>query len=195
MALTLWEQFTLRALTARVVGEAMHQLIPGKWGFVTGKNYICSSLVWGLGSTILSKDGGLTTIKTLALEPGEAPQPSFFEDIDSVFLAFGGESEAEQNYQWTLKSLQQLAKVGFEWDIFFHVRIWVPGFVEKALIADEAVAELLVENPLLWTFTFDLEKGLFVIAQPHFTGDEIHLHPVKEIPITHQHLNLLKASL
>ena len=195
MTLSLWEQFTLRILTARVVGEAIHQLIPGKWGFITAKNYICSSLVWWIWTTILSKDGGLTSLKTLILEPGETPKENFFEDIENVFLAFGGESNAEQNYDRTLKSLQQLAKIWFEWDIFFHVRIWAPGFVEKAFISDENVAEFLTENPLLWTFTFDLEKGVFVISQPHFTWDKIHLHKIKEIPITYQHLTLLKASL
>jgi len=195
MALTLSEQFTLRALTARVIGEAINELLPGKWGFVTGKNYICSSLVGGLEATLLSKQAGLTLTKTLVLEEGQEPTEEFLLDLDSVFLAFGGESSAEQNYAWTLATLKQLAKVGFEGDIFFHVRIWVPGFVEKAVLADESIAELLVENPALWTFTFDLDKGLFVVGQPHFSGDEIHFHPVKEIPITHQHLELLKASL
>jgi len=195
--LSLAEQFTLRALTWRVIGEALTSLNPSLslW-VVSGKNYICSSFAGALSSTVLSKQGWLTDLETVVMEKeDDAEELEKLIDKDVIYLWFGWESDLDTNYKLTKAALKKLALLDYQWDVFFHVRVWVPGLVEKAYLEDSDIAEFLTENPGLWTFKFDLEKGVFVIAQPHFAWEDIHLHEIKQVPITKQHLDLLKASL
>jgi len=196
--LTLAEQFTLRALTGRVVGQALAQDLPeASLGVLTNKTYICASLTGALEAAFLAGKAGLGQVKTTLAEGPEAVAEAVrgLGDVDVLFLAFGGEAGPETNRPLTEAALKAIRESGFAGEVFFHVRIWVPGFVKEALAADEETRAYFEELPM-GTFTFDLEKGLFIINDVYFDEDgELKAEPVRVLPITHEHLDLLKRSL
>ena len=196
--ITLSEQYTLRALTGRVVGQALAQGLPeASLGVLTNKTFICASLTGALEAAYLTEKGGLTQVKTFIAEGPEAVAEGVraLKDADLLFLAFGGEAGPETNRPLTEAALKAIKEEGYVGEVFFHVRIWVPGFVKEALAADEETKGYFEELPMS-TFTFDLEKGLFILNDVYFDEDgELKAEPVRVMPITAEHLDLLKRSL
>jgi hypothetical protein len=195
--LTLAEQYTLRALTGRVVGQAMAQGAPdASLGVITNKSYICASLVGALEAAQLAEKGGLTEVKTALAEGPEAIKAAVeaVKDADVIFLAFGGELGPEVNKPLTEAALLALKEAGFVGEIFFHVRIWAPGFVKEALDKHPELKEYLEELPM-GTFTFDLDKGVFILHDVYLEDGELKTEPLRVLPLTHEHLELLKRSL
>ena len=195
--LTFSEQFTLRALTGRVVGQALAQDLPeASLGILTNKTFICASLTGALEAAYLAEKGGLARVKTaLAEKPEDVPAAiEALKDVDVLFLAFGGEAGPDVNKPLTEAALKAIKEKGFEGEVFFHVRIWVPGFVKEALAADGELKAYFEELPMS-TFTFDLERGLFLFNDVYFDEEGLKAEPVRVLPITHEHLDLLKRSL
>jgi len=195
--LTLAEQYTLRALTGRVVGQALAQDLPdASLGILTNKTYICASLTGALEAAYLAEKSGLAQVKTTLAEGPEAVADGVKElkDADLLFLAFGGEAGPEINRPLTEAALKAIKDAGYLGEVFFHVRIWAPGFVKEALESNEELKEYFEELPMS-TFTFDLEKGLFFFNDVYFDDDGLKAEPIRVLPITHEHLDLLKRSL
>ena len=195
--LTFAEQFTLRALTGRVVGQALAQDLPeASLGILTNKTLICASLTGALEAAYLAEKGGLAQVKTaLAEKPEDVPAAiEALKDVDVLFLAFGGEAGPDVNKPLTEAALKAIKEKGFEGEVFFHVRIWVPGFVKEALAADGELKAYFEELPMS-TFTFELERGLFLFNDVYFDEEGLKAEPVRVLPITHEHLDLLKRSL
>ena len=195
--LTLAEQFTLRALTGRVVGQALAQDLPdASLGVLTNKTYICASLTGALESAYLTEKGGLARVKTALAEGPDAVAAGVeaLKDADLLFLAFGGEAGPEVNRPLTEAALEAIKDAGYLGEVFFHVRIWAPGFVREALAAGGELREYFEELPMS-TFTFDLDRGLFILNDVYFEEEGLKAEPIRELPITHEHLELLKRSL
>ena len=195
--LSLAEQFTLRALTGRVVGQALAQDLPdASLGILTNKTFICASLTGALEAAYLAEKGGLAQVKTALAEGPEAVAEGIeaLRDADVLFLAFGGEAGPEVNRPLTEAALRAIKDTGYLGEVFFHVRIWVPGFVKEALAADAELKEYFEELPMS-TFTFDLERGLFLFNDVYFDDEGLKAEPIRVLPITHEHLDLLKRSL
>ncbi len=195
--LTLAEQFTLRALTGRVVGQALAQDLPdASLGVLANKTYICASLAGALEAAYLAEKGGLGWVRTALAgstdEVGAAVQD--LAEADVLFLAFGGEAGPEVNRPLTEVALKAIKEMGFEGEVFFHVRIWVPGFVREALDKDAELKAYFEELPMS-TFTFDLERGLFLLNDVYLDEEVLKAEPIRVLPITHEHLSLLKRSL
>ena len=195
--LTLAEQYTLRAWTGRVVGEVLSEVYGvDTLGIVTNKTFICSSLVGGIESAFLSRRGGLSRVITSITETPEDAEKAVQElkDADFVMIAYGGEADGPTNKALTESFLKAAAKSGLDADFFFHVRIWVPGFVKDVISSNDDVAEYL-DTRSNGTFTFDLEKGLFIFHSVEVAGKEIITEPIMTVPLTFEHLDLLKRSL
>jgi len=58
-----------------------------------------------------------------------------------------------------------LAKSGYQGALFFHLRIWVPGFVSKAAQEDPAIAQYLSRKKNLYTVTADANAGVARVWQ------------------------------
>jgi hypothetical protein len=166
-------------------------------GVVTNKSYICSSLTGAVESAFLAEKGGLARVGTALTEKPEDAEAAVreLEGFDTVMLAFGGEADAETNLALTRAFLRAAAKAGLEADLFFHVRIWVPGFVKRVVEEDPEVAEYLRDRAL-GTFTFDLDRGLFVFHAVEVEDDgELLSEAVHETPLSVEHADLLRRSL
>ena len=195
--LTLAEQYTLRAWTGRVVGEVLSEVYGvDTLGIVTNKTFICSSLVGGIESAFLSRRGGLSRVITSITETPEDAEKAVQElkDADFVMIAYGGEADGPTNRALTEAFLKAAARSELDADFFFHVRIWVPGFVKDVISSNDDVAEYL-DTRSNGTFTFDLEKGLFIFHSVEVAGKEIITEPIMTVPLTFEHLDLLKRSL
>ncbi len=195
--LTLAEQYTLRAWTGRVVGEILSEVYGvDTLGVVTNKTFICSSLVGGIEAAFLSKRGGLSRVITAITEtPDDAEKAvEVLKEADFIMLAYGGEADGPTNKALTEAFLKAAARAELPADYFFHVRIWVPGFVKDVISSNSEIAEHL-EAKSNGTFTFDLEKGLFIFHSVDVAGGEIITEPIMNVPLTHEHLDLLKRSL
>ncbi|MGO0123191.1 hypothetical protein [Desulfothermobacter acidiphilus] len=197
--LSLEEQFTLRALTGRVVGEALVRLyrLRGSLGLVTNKTYICASLTGAVGAAFLTRLGGLARVVTVVTEKPEETKEAVakLKGTDLVMVTYGGEVGPEVNYPLTRAFLEAAAEANSPFDLFFHVRIWAPGFVTKALKESPRLAEYL-SGKNLGTFTFDLERGLFLFHRVRISGqEEAGLETLAAVPLSCEHLDLLKRSL
>ncbi|HGY09279.1 MAG TPA: hypothetical protein ENK37_04390 [Oceanithermus profundus] len=196
--LSLAEQYTLRSLTGRIVGEVLADAygVPSL-GMVTNKTFICSSLVGAVQAAFLADRGGLgRVVTTLTEKPEEASAAvQGLEGVNTVMVAYGGEADAETNYALTKAFLKAAAEADLDADLFFHVRIWVPGFVQRALKEEPQIAEYLQERAL-GTFTFDLDRGVFVFHAVEVTEEgEVVSEPVLEAPLSVEHTELLRRSL
>ncbi|MGB9780133.1 hypothetical protein [Caldanaerobacter sp.] len=197
--LTMAEQFTLRAMTGRVVGEALANFyeVKGGLGIVTNKTFICASLVGAVEATFLSLRRGLAKISTAMMEkPEEAKEAvKLLKDMEMVMLGYGGELGGEENYALTKAFLKAAAEEGLTSDLFFHVRIWLPAFVQRAMEEDEKIASYL-KGKKLGTFTFDLDRGVFLFYNVKVDEEgKVTLKLISEVPISLEHLDLLKRSL
>ena len=195
--LTLAEQYTLRALTGRVIGQALAQGVPdASLGILTNRTYICASLTGALEAAFLTELGGMGQVRTAVVEgPGEVEEAvRTLANVDLLFLAFGGEAGADLNKPLTEAALRAVQATDFDGEVFFHVRIWAPGFVSEALGKDPKLRSFFEELPLL-TFTFDLDRGLFLLNEVYFEENEPKAEPVRILPLTQEHLDLLKRSL
>jgi len=195
--LTLAEQYTLRALTGRVIGQALAQSVPdASLGILTNRTYICAALTGALEAAFLTELGGLGQVRTAVAEDPEAVEAAVgtLADVDLLLLAFGGEAGPEVNKPLTEAALKAIQANGFDGEVFFHVRIWAPGFVREVLQGDPELRAFFDELPLL-TFTFDLDRGLFLLNEVYFEENEPKAEPVRTLPLTQEHLDLLKRSL
>ncbi len=198
MALGLSEHYTLRVLTGRVIGESLYEnFINSNIWIITSNSLICSSFASSLAATIVSKQAGLVNIELLVIDDNTKNEEisKFVENKDMVVLAFGGEFDWSTNTNLTKKILETLSDIDYEGDIFFHVRIWAPGIVKELYLNNDKIKGYLNGRIWQYTFTFDLEKGLFKLQEVFFENEEIDLIVMKEMPLTHIHLELLKASL
>ena len=196
--LSLAEQYTLRALTGRIVGEVLADIygIPSL-GLVTNKTRICASLTGAIEAAFLADRGGLGRVVS-AVSEGPEDTGAAARDligVNTVMLAYGGEAGGETNYALTKAFLEAAADVNLDVDIFFHVRIWAPGFVEKAVSESEKAADYL-KGRALGAFGFDLERGVFIFYAVEVTGEgEVVSEPILETPLGVEHANLLRRSL
>ncbi|WP_457630154.1 hypothetical protein [Oceanithermus sp.] len=196
--LSLAEQYTLRALTGRIVGEVLAGVygVPSL-GLVTNQTYICASLVGAVEAAFLAGRGGLGRVTSaITAKPEDAAAAvAGLAGADTVMLAYGGEADGEANYALTAAFLEAAAGAGLEADLFFHVRIWAPGFVEKAAASSRQVADYLMDRAL-GAFGFDLERGVFVFhAVEVEEGGKVFSEPVLETPLSLEHAELLRRSL
>lgn len=197
--LTLAEQFTLRAMTGRIVGEALVDVygVKGGLGIVTNKTYICASLVGAIEGVFLSRKRGLNRVLTVMFEKEEEAKEAVdhLKEMEMVVVGYGGEMGTEENYTLTKAFLKAAAEKQLKSDLFFHVRIWLPAFVQKAMEEEEAIASYL-KGKRLGTFTFDLDRGVFLFHNVEVgEGNKVNLKLINEVPISLEHLDLLKKSL
>ena len=196
--LSLAEQYTLRALTGRIVGEVLADAygIPSL-GLATNKTFICASLSGAVEAAFLADKGGLGRVATAVTEkPADAKEAvRHLNGVNTVMLAYGGEADGETNYELTKAFLKEAAESGLDADIFFHVRIWAPGFVKKAVAEDEQIADYL-RNRALGAFSFDLDRGVFIFhAVEVDENGEVVSEPILETPLSVEHTDLLRRSL
>ena len=196
--LSLAEQYTLRALTGRIVGEVLADAygIPSL-GLATNKTFICASLSGAVEAAFLADKGGLSRVVTAVTEkPADAKEAvRHLNGVNPVMLAYGGEADGETNYELTKAFLKEAAESGLDADIFFHVRIWAPGFVKKVVAEDEQIADYL-RNRALGAFGFDLDRGVFIFhAVEVDENGEVVSEPILETPLSVEHADLLRRSL
>ncbi|WP_457636891.1 hypothetical protein [Oceanithermus sp.] len=196
--LSLAEQYTLRGLTGRIVGEVLADAygIPSL-GIVTNKTYICASLTGAIEAAFLADRGGLGRVTTAISEKPEdaAAAVKALAGSNTVMLAYGGEADGETNYALTKAFLEAAAEADLEADLFFHVRIWAPGFVKKAVEESKKIADYLKERTL-GAFGFDLERGVFIFHAVEVTDEgQVVSEPILETPLSVEHADLLKRSL
>lgn len=196
--LTLGEQLTLRALTGRVVAQTIVEKIglEGTFGVVSNKTYICSGLTSAMESVITTLSGGLNRVVTSVMAtPDDAKEAVLaLKDASLVFLAFGGEMGVEDNQALVTAFLKEAKAQDLSADLFIHVRMLGPKMVQKALEAESAL-EVYLQERNVWTFNFDLEKGMFFFHDVIVNGTELELDRLIDVPLTLEHNELLRRSL
>ncbi|WP_206201861.1 hypothetical protein [Thermus tengchongensis] len=121
---------------------------------LTNTTSICAALVGGIGAGYLDLEGTRRLQVTAFPTPEEVGPLSPTEE--AVALIFGGQATPEVNYALTKNALKSLAQGNYGGAIFFHLRVWVPGFVAKAAQEDPEVARYLAGKENLFTATADL---------------------------------------
>lgn len=162
--LTLGEHYALRSYT----GKAFGQVMAGPLGFksvhvLTNNTSICAALVGAIGSGYLDLEG----TRRLQVTPFAAPEEvgPLSPKEEAVALIFGGQATPETNYALTKNALQSLARAGYGGAIFFHLRVWAPGFVARAAQEDPAIARYLAAKENLYAVTADLNAKVVRLWQ------------------------------
>jgi len=162
--LTLGEHYALRSYT----GKAFGQVMAGPLGFrsvhaLTNNTSIRAALVGAIGAGYLDLEG------TRRLQVTAFPTPEEVGPLapkeEAVALIFGSQATPEVNYALTKNALKSLAQGNYGGAIFFHLRVWAPGFVAKAAQEDPEVARYLAGKANLYAVTADLNAKVVRLWQ------------------------------
>ncbi len=191
---TFSEEIYLRALTGKVVGEAILTEY-SKVAVISTKNIICSALSAAAEAVFSNNTNG--TISHFIVEENqiESTIKSVIEfNPDAVLLMFGGETPIEQTMLLFNQTLQELAKSNQEMAIIVHVRIFAAQGLHEA-VKDKSILSFLQNNEV-FVYTIDLEKGKLVYNEVFIpTSQKIKLEPILEVALTLEHADLLNRSL
>ncbi|MFN3369263.1 MAG: hypothetical protein ACK4ZX_07700, partial [Thermus sp.] len=157
--LTLGEHLALRGYTGKAFGQVMAENLGLKSLHVlTNNTSICTALVGAMGASFLDLQGQRRLQITTFATPDEVPPLRPGEE--AVALIFGGQASPEVNYGLTKNSLRALAEANYQGAIFFHLRVWGPGFVAKAAQEDPVIARYLQGKRNLFTATYDPQANV-----------------------------------
>ncbi|GAB5601674.1 hypothetical protein FJNA_01980 [Thermus sp. FJN-A] len=193
--LTLGEHLVLRGYTGQAFGKVMAEAL----GFrslhvLTNNTSICAALVGAMGAGYLDAKGERRMTTTVLAGPQEVPPLSPKEE--AVALVFGGQATPEVNYGLTLEALRALAAANYPGALFFHLRVWVPGFVAKAAQEDPQVARYLASKENLYTATADLNAKVVRLWQVRVAdGKQTTGKELGTIPLNPTWEDLLRRSL
>ena len=193
--LSLGEHYVLRAYTGQAFGQVFAQVLKAQSLHVlTNNTTICASIVGAIGAGYLDAEGKRSLAVTVFASPEEVPPLNPREE--AVALIFGGQATPEVNYALTKNALASLAKSGYQGALFFHLRIWVPGFVGKAAQEDPAIAQYLAGKENLYTVTVDANAGVARVWQVKVEpGRQTTVKEVFSAPMNPTWLSLFKRSL
>ncbi|WP_347241222.1 hypothetical protein [Thermus sp.] len=193
--LTLGEHLVLRGYTGQAFGKAMAEVLGLKSVHVlTNNTSICAALVGAMGAGYLDAEGKRRMAVTVLPSPAEVPPLTPKEE--AVALIFGGQATPETNYGLTLESLRSLAKANYPGALFFHLRIWAPGFVGKAAQEDAEVGRYLAAKGNLYAVTADLNAKVVRLWQVAVKdGKQTTVKELGTVPLNPAWEDLLRRSL
>ncbi|MCS6781834.1 MAG: hypothetical protein NZ482_01455, partial [Gloeomargarita sp. SKYG98] len=154
--LTPAEQYLLQSY----MGQAYGRFMAGSLGIkslhvLTNDTSTCAGLTVGLGTGFVDLEGRRPLAVTVLATPTAAQMLNPKED--GVALLFGGQATAEVNAALTRSVLRQLAQDQYPGAIFFHLRVWTPGFVAQAAQEDPLIASYLAAKNNLFAVIPDFD--------------------------------------
>ncbi|SDF25373.1 hypothetical protein SAMN04488243_13521 [Thermus arciformis] len=193
--LTLGEHLVLRGYTGQAFGQAMANILGLKSVHVlTNNTSICAALVGAMGAGYLDPQGQRRMVSTALPSPQEVPPLS--PEEEAVALIFGGQATPETNYGLTLEALRALAQANYPGALFFHLRIWAPGFVARAAQESPEVARYLAAKENLYAPAADLNAKVVRLWQVSVKdGKQATVKEVGVIPLNPIWEDLLRRSL
>ncbi|BDG20267.1 hypothetical protein TthSNM11_24700 (plasmid) [Thermus thermophilus] len=193
--LSLGEHLVLRGYTGQAFGKAMAEVLGLKSVHVlTNNTSICAALVGAMGAGYLDGENRRRMAVTVLSAPAEVPPLSPKEE--AVALIYGGQATPETNYGLTLESLRALAQANYPGALFFHLRVWVPGFVAKAAQEDVQVARYLAGKSNLFAVTADLNAKVVRLWQVAVRdGKQSTVKELGTVPLNPVWEDLLRRSL
>ncbi|MCX8059984.1 MAG: hypothetical protein N3C13_02170, partial [Aquificaceae bacterium] len=121
---------------------------------------------------------------------------NFNPTLEAVALIFGGQASPEVNYSLTRSSLRRLADAKYNGAIFFHLRVWAPRFVERAVQEDQTIAQYLAGKENLYTVTADLQNKVIRLWQVSVKdGKQATVRELGTVPLNPVWEDLLRRSL
>ncbi len=193
--LTLGEQYTLRSYTGKAMGETMAKALNVQHlHVITNNTTICASLVGAIGAGYLDLEGKRRLDITVLNSPEDAQNLRPMGQV--VALIYGGQASPEVNYNLTRATLRKLADADYKGAIFFHLRIWVPKFIERVAQEDPAIARYLANKDNLYTATADLQNKVIRLWQVSVKdGKQATVKELGTIPMNSTWEDLLRRSL
>ncbi len=188
------EEIYLRALTGKVVGEAILSEY-NKIAVISPKNIICAAISAAAEAAFVSSTGGRAAHFVVDRENVTSIVEKVKEfSPEAVVLMFGGETPIEETIELFVSTLKEMASQALEVEIIFHVRIFAAGGLEKA-IKDDAILDYLKDSVLL-VYTVDLDRGLLLYNALSVEEDgSLYVEKIEEYPVTAEHAELLNRSL
>lgn len=115
---------------------------------------------------------------------------------DAVALVFGGQMSADENDALTKAALAEMARTQYPGALFFHLRVWVPRFVQRAAAEDPAIAAYLAKKENLYTVTVDPANGKALVHQAALRdGEQRPARVLAEVPMGEWWLTLFRRSI
>ncbi len=191
---TLGEEIYLRALTGKMVGEAILSEY-NKIAVISPKNIICAAISAAMEAAFVSSSGGRAGHFVVEKHNVKETVEKVKEfSPEAVVLMFGGETPIEQTKELFVSTLKEMAALELDTEIIFHVRIFAAGGVEDA-VKDNAIKDYL-SGSVLFVYTVDLERGLLLYNALSVEEDSsLYIEKIEEYPVTAEHAELLNRSL
>jgi homoserine acetyltransferase len=197
--LQLGEQFALRGYTGKAMGTALADVLRAEsLGIVTNASSICASLTGAIAAQYLARTEAADPLRIAALASAAdaAAAVTAMADRAAVALIFGGQTPAEENAALTLETLRALAAANYAGAVFLHVRVWAPGFAQKAAAADAAVAAYLAGKENIFAMTVDPNAGEVQLHRVSITpAEQKSVEVLTTVPMNEAWLGLLRRSI
>ncbi|MEM0479386.1 MAG: hypothetical protein QXS16_03615 [Pyrobaculum sp.] len=196
---SLEEEIYLRTLTGVLVGRT---LLNGyqKVALVTVPDRICSSLAAATATSFINNVAGYRdgVAKIFVYEPGrerEVARRIKEFGAEAVYIVYGGEQSQRYVANITKKTLEALAAEGYDGALLIHVRIFLATNRLQTVLEDPALREYLTKVREIRVFTADLQRKEFLFHRVEINGTSIRLNTYCRVPLTDEHVNLLRISL
>lgn len=197
--LSLGEQFALRAYTGQAMGHALANAARAeRLGILTNTTSICSSLSAAIGAQFVAHRPGGEALRVTTVGKPEDVKAALesLTNRDAVALIFGGQMSPDENYALAKAALSELARAQYPGALFFHLRVWVPRFVQRAASEDPAIAAYLAKKENLYTLTVDAANGKALVHQAALReGEQRSVRVLAEVPMGEWWLTLFKRSI
>jgi len=193
---SLEEEIYLRGLTGYIVAKRIFDGYKNI-GIITYPDRICSSLSSSLVSSLILKQGYRDKIARIYSYDenrlNDIVNDIVKNDIDALFIAYGGEQKISYVSEITKKTILALKNAGYKNSFLIHVRIWIATKQLSEILNDE-IKEYLRSLKEIRTFTVDLQNKLFLFHKVKI-DNEIKLEKYAEEKLTDEHIELLKKSV
>lgn len=197
--LSLGEQFALRAYTGQAMGNALANVARAeRLGILTNTTSICSSLSAAIGAHFVANRPAGEALRVATVGKAEDVKAALesLANRDAVALIFGGQMSPDENYALAKAALAELARAQYPGALFFHLRVWVPRFVQRAASEDPAIAAYLAKKENLYTVTVDAANGKALVHQAALReGEQRSARVLAEVPMGEWWLTLFKRSI
>jgi hypothetical protein len=198
-ALSLGEQYALRAYTGQAIGKTLTESLKLKsLGIATNPSSICASLTGAIATEVVgrNRDNGALAVQALAKPDDAASSVAALTKQEGVALVFGGQMSLDENAALVKATLAELARSNYAGPLFLHVRVWAPRLAARAAAEDAAIAAYLSAKQNVYTVTVDPQAAKVLVHQVKVqAGEQQSVKVLQDMPMVEPWLALFRRSI
>jgi hypothetical protein len=192
--LTFGEKQTIRIMAGQTIGFAMQAILGiNQLAIISNRSAICTSLVGGIGGAFLAYNPaiGSVTYESVVKDQDSLAAVKRMKNHPAIYLAFGGEKTKEENLELLRKVLSDMATLGYNGKIIFHVTTWSQKQVHDIIKTDATIATYLAKADMT-ALTLDLPNSQVALNRVTLSNGELKLHEFGRVGLRQDLVALFK---